>query len=209
MCLSCVSNESLGERRHRRAYWCAPPSMLWFVPDGCVKYWCDHRALRGYPTCHSITAFRPRQQQLWIAKWPFSYFANMFQLTELQPATKSTSCQTWNCFFFPYVFLPFVWRLWLFLEHPVVGVVEMQRSPVSASLHLNLFHLHPKIWKCNFSCRLRLVFLHIAQYLIINAHMPLDCGSRAISVAKSWVNYVLNFLLAESSVIAAGDSSRR
>lgn len=71
MHLSCVSNESLGGRRRRQAYWCAPLSMLWFVPDGCVKYWCDHRALRGYPTCHSITAFRPKQQQLWIAKWPF------------------------------------------------------------------------------------------------------------------------------------------
>lgn len=99
MRLSCVSDESPGGTRRRRAYWCAPLSMLWFVPDGCVKYWCDHRVRRGYPTCPSISAFRPKQQQVWIAKWPFSYFANMFQLTELQPATKSASCQTWNCFF--------------------------------------------------------------------------------------------------------------
>lgn len=33
-----------------------PLSMLWFVPDGCVKYWCDHGALRDYRLCHSSAA---------------------------------------------------------------------------------------------------------------------------------------------------------
>lgn len=150
MCLSCVSNESLGGRRRCRAYWCAPLSMLWFVPDGCVKYWCDHRALRGYPTCHSITALRPKQQQLWIVKWPFSYFANTFQLTELQPATKSASCQPLNRFFS--LFFSSLCSVAMVISR--TSWSRSHRDAVSASLHLNLFHLYPKIGKCNFSWRL-------------------------------------------------------
>lgn len=130
-----------------------PPSMLWFVPDGCVKYWCDHGARRGYPTCHSITAFRPNQQQLWIVKWTFSYFADTFQLAELPPATESASCQTRECFFFSFFLGPLIRRLRLHFLN-ILQTRSSRWSRVSSPPLPNLFHSHPEIWKCNFSHRL-------------------------------------------------------
>lgn len=179
-----------------------PPSMLWFVPDGCVKYWCDHGARRGYPTCHSITAFRPKQQQLWIVKWAFSYFADTFQLAELPPATESASCQT---FFFPFFWVPLFGGYgcisWTYCKHGRLDDLEF--LPPAAQL----VPLPPRDMKVQLLSQTLTCVLHIAQCLSSNAPMPLAPASCAISAAKGWVNYVLNFLLAESSAIAAGDSS--
>lgn len=187
----------------------APPlSMLWFVPDGCVKYWCDHGARRGYPTCHSITAFRPKQQQLWIVKGAFSYFADTFQLAELPPATESASCQSSGSLFLclSFFLVPIFCQLRLHFLN--IFCKRLSRwSRVFAPCCPACSTPPPREMKVQPPSLTLPCVLHIAQYLSINAPTALAPTSRAISAAKSWVNYVLNFLLAESSAIAAADSS--
>lgn len=48
-----------------------PLSMLWFVPDGCVKYWCDHGALRDYRLCHTSAASTVLRKKYFECKWVF------------------------------------------------------------------------------------------------------------------------------------------
>lgn len=164
MCLSCVFNESLGGRRRRRAYWCTPPPpsvnamicsrwmckiLMW--PQGAAR-------LPNLPQYHCLSTQTTTTldcEMALFATLPIR-FNEQNRCLQLNPQAVKLKIVFFLTDFFSF--------------HLVATVIFRADCKDSAQdAEISSFCL-----SASSTCsKLQLVFLHIAQYLNINALVPL------------------------------------